>query len=126
MRAPIAFAGVWLALLGTTSCLSERDRLDVPVVSVAAIDTVIDGERWIRALVTAEDASGIVLVRVLAKSAFDTLVDRFNVPDVRNLSEVSLLPVTDSIRTGTLIEVEAQVLDNQDFTVSASDTVVIR
>ena len=112
-----------MAASGVLACISERDRLDVPEIELLLDALEVAAGSEIRGRILASDASGLVRVRLIATSAYDTVRDSENLPDDRVLDVRFFLPLVDSIPPGAKVVIEATVFDNQDFVVSDTDTV---
>ncbi|MDQ3697890.1 MAG: hypothetical protein M3373_07680 [Gemmatimonadota bacterium] len=126
---------VVLTLLAAAAqgCYRERERFDVPVLGLETADTVIAPGDTIRAAARAADGTGLSLLRVLAIAArdvagqqMDTLHQRFNLEDEREVEILLSIPVEATTPPGTFIEIIARAIDTQDFEVVAHDTVFVR
>lgn len=120
-----AALGLVMLAMGLSACFEERERLDTPVLSLSLIDDRVRAGDTIRGALQARDASGLLEWRVIARSAFDTVRAYGSAGEVTQLEQSFALPVVDTVPNGTLIEIEAVVLDNQSFLVGRSATVTV-
>ena len=112
-----------LALLG---CLRERDRLDVPRVTlelatpdVAAGDTV-RGRAW------AVDGTGIIFFQVTVETTDSTAFDRRNRIGADSVMIEFALPVSSRTTVGEPVIITAVARDDQEFEIRVEDTLYIR
>ena len=119
--------------LATAGCYRERERLDVPELSIVLADTVVEPRDTIRGAVRARDGSGLSFLRVLAISALDparqrldTIGRRYELSDRRSVEVPLNIGLDSLVPAGTFVEIQAFVLDNQDFPVEIRDTIRVR
>jgi hypothetical protein len=108
-------------------CIAERDRLDVPLVTLVLADSVVAAGDSVRGVVSARDASGVIYLAVSARTADS--VSRFgpiNLAPTDSIQRAFRLRVPASAAAGALVVVTATAIDEQDFTVEARDTAVVR
>ena len=120
-------AGAALSITALVGCISERDRLDVPVLTLALGDSVVAPGDSVRGTVTARDASGLVYLTVSARAADS--VYRFgplNFAPLDSIQRTFRLRVPADAGPGALVIVTATAVDDQQFTVEVTDTVAIR
>ena len=120
---PAWVAPALLASLG--ACFAERERLDTPVVELILSAPQVAAGDSIRGTLQARDASGIVDWVIIARSAFDTVRAFGDAPGLGQIAADFGLPVNDTIPPRTRGVVEAMVEDDQNFPVSAADTVTV-
>jgi hypothetical protein len=120
-------AGGIVSVSVAASCVSSRDRIDIPTVHVLeASDTVIDGRHWVIADVASDDHSGLLRLRVTVSSVYDTLRQTYQLFNDQHVEQFFVLPRLDTIPAGTEMLVVAEAIDNQDFTVTDTVTVTSR
>ena len=125
IRRPRPLAALLAAVL--TGCLSERVRLDAPLVELVVADSVVAPGDSVRGTVTARDASGLVYLTVIARAADS--VYRFgplNFAPLDSIQRTFALRVPLTAAAGALVIVTAAAIDDQEFTIEVSDTVVVR
>lgn len=117
----------------TLGCYRERERFDVPSLTVTPSDSVVAPGDTLRGTVHATDGSGLSLVRVIAISLLDatgtrldSIGQRFNVDDRRSFESSFAFPMTKTVPIGSVVRLEALAIDNQNFTVQIVDTVFVR
>jgi hypothetical protein len=124
----LAIRAVGLAAGGAVlGCIEERERLDVPVVTLTLADTVVTAGDSVRGVVTARDASGVIYLAVSARVADS--VARFgplNLAPTDSIARRFTLRVPGAAAGGALVIVTATAIDEQDFTVEVRDTAVVR
>ncbi|MGQ0713517.1 MAG: hypothetical protein ACT4PJ_07270 [Gemmatimonadaceae bacterium] len=113
------------AALVLPGCFDERERLDTPVVEIELVTRQVAAGDTIRGVLHARDASGILQWVITARSTFDTVRIFGDAPELGEIAEEFLLPLIDSIPSGTRVVVEAVVEDDQNFAIAASDTVTV-
>ncbi|HSJ64495.1 MAG TPA: hypothetical protein VK922_11435 [Gemmatimonadaceae bacterium] len=114
------------AMLG---CYRDRERLDVPVLHLfVEADSVSPGDT-IRGILQASDASGLLLVRLLAvyrrdaQTPFvDTLRLRYDLPELTEVTLPFAVPIPDVVPIGSRVALVAAAFDDQEFLVEATDT----
>jgi hypothetical protein len=117
------------ALLGVVvilGCLSRRERLDVPRVTLLVDDSVVAPGGTVLGRANVTDESGLIFVSVTvftADSAARTQVNRIaaETVDLEFALGVSSAAVPDEV-----VSVRALARDNQDFEVTVTDTVFVR
>ena len=126
------FAGAALLapiVLAALGCYQERERLDVPEISMTTeVDSVSPGDT-LRGTMEARDASGLILVRLLATYRADTLspnVDtvrlRFDLPELTDVEVPFAIPIPGASPVGGRVALVAAAFDDQDFQVETTDT----
>jgi hypothetical protein len=110
-----------------TGCLSERVRLDAPLVELVVTDSVVAPGDSVRGYIEATDASGIIYFAVVARAADSvSRLGPFNLVRADSVRRDFRLRVPRSAAAGSRVEVIATVIDNQNFTVELRDTLVVR
>lgn len=119
-------ARIGLLCLAVAGCLRERDRLDVPRVTleittadVAAGDTV-RGRAW------AVDGTGIIFFQVTVETADSAAFDRRNRISADSVMIEFALPVSSRAAVDEPVIVTAIARDDQDFEIRVEDTLHIR
>jgi hypothetical protein len=114
------------AVLG---CYRDRERLDVPVLLLLTeVDSISPGDT-IRGVMEASDASGLLLVRLLAvyrrdaQTPFvDTLRLRYDLPELTEVALPFFVPIPSEVPVGSRVALVAAAFDDQEFSVEATDT----
>lgn len=118
------------ALAGAAlGCYRERERLDVPELSIVLdVDSISPGDT-IRGTLEATDQSGLILVRLFAvyrsdtlSADVDTLRRRFDLFEQTAVSLPFDVPIAGSVPVGSRVALVAAAFDDQDFLVEATDT----
>ena len=122
-----------LAALAVAGCYRERERLDIPEISLELEDTVVAPRDTIRGAVRATDGSGLSFLRVLAISALDparqrldTVGRRYELNDRRSVEVPLNIGLDSLVPAGSFVELQVFVLDNQDFPVELRDTISVQ
>jgi hypothetical protein len=130
MRRIVLLAAMAFSIGATVvGCYRDRERLDVPVLTlVPDVDSVSPGDT-LRGVMHATDASGLVLVRLLATYRSDTLtpaVDtirlRYDLPELTQVELLFSIPIPGASPVGSRVALVAAAFDDQDFLVEATDT----
>jgi hypothetical protein len=119
-----ALAALAASLAG---CLGERERLDVPRVSLSLSDTVVSAGSHVTGTAYAADHSGIVYLRVFVTS-LDSLKRSPRLDFIRRDSVAYDfdIPLSAGAPLDSPVEVRVTVIDNQNFQVDVVDTVYVR
>jgi hypothetical protein len=110
-------------------CYRDRERLDVPVLTLLPdVDSISPGDT-IRGVMRASDASGLLLVRLLAvyrrdaQSPFvDTVRLRYDLPELTQVELPFSVPIPAVVPVGSRVALVAASFDDQEFLVEATDT----
>jgi hypothetical protein len=130
MRRLALLALLALPLLSAAlGCYRDRERLDVPVLELLPdVDSVSPGDT-IRGVLRATDASGLLLVRLLAVYRRDSLtpfVDtvrfRYDLSEQTSVQLPFSVPIADEVPVGSRVALLAAAFDDQEFTVEVTDT----
>jgi hypothetical protein len=120
-----------VATLGSVAaldaCGEDRERLDVPRVYLEVDTNVVAPGDSVRGLIAAGDNYGGILrlaARICIDSAFQTAHLSYDRAD--SASFRFLLPIPASTPQNTLVIVEGQVNDEQNFFVITQDTIIAR
>jgi hypothetical protein len=113
----------------TLGCYRDRARLDVPVLTIIPeIDSISPGDT-LRGVMQATDASGLILVRLLAihrrdsQTPFvDTIRLRYDIPELTSVELSFTVPIPQAVPVGSRVALVAAAFDDQDFIVEATDT----
>jgi hypothetical protein len=114
---------------GALGCYRDRERLDVPVLTlVPDIDSISPGDT-LRGVMHVTDGSGLLLVRLLATyrrdavSPFvDTLRLRYDLPELNDVDLLFAVPIPPEVPVGSRVALVAAAFDDQDFQVEETDT----
>lgn len=117
------------ALCASAGCYRERERLDVPELSIQLqVDSVTPGDT-LRGRLVATDRSGLLLVRLLVVSRrdtispfLDTLRLRYDLFEDRAVDLPFNVPIKPGVPVGSRVALVAAAFDNQEFSVEATDT----
>jgi hypothetical protein len=118
-----AGAAVCLALAG---CLRERDRLDVPRVVLEVQEPTVTAGDSVRGRAWAVDGTGIIFFQVTVETADSSAGDRRNRIGADSVMIEFVLPVSSRAVVDERVIVTAVARDNQEFEISAVDTVYVR
>jgi hypothetical protein len=130
MRGIVLLAAMAFSIGATVvGCYRDRERLDVPVLTlVPDVDSVSPGDT-LRGVMHATDGSGLILVRLLATYRSDTLtpaVDtirlRYDLPELTEVELLFSIPIPGASPVGSRVALVAAAFDDQDFLVEATDT----
>lgn len=110
-------------------CYRDRERLDVPVLELLPdVDSISPGDT-IRGVIRATDASGLLLVRLLAvyrrdsQTPFvDTARYRYDLAEEKAVELPFAVPIAAVVPVGSRVALLAAAFDDQDFMVEATDT----
>ena len=109
------------------ACSDERDRLDVPRVTIEVDDSVVAPGGSVLGRISGGDTFGGIVrlaAHICIDSGFQTA--RLNYDGVDTASFRFQLPVPASTPENMLVIVEGQVNDEQEFFVTTQDTIVAR
>jgi hypothetical protein len=113
-------------LVGAAGCLRERDRLDVPRVTLVLDDSIVSPGDSVRGYAYALDGTGIIFLQVTATTGDSLSSKRLNRVSADSVKIDFALRVPADAAGDTPVSVRAFARDNQDFEVSATDTVFVR
>ena len=116
-------AALCLALGG---CLRERDRLDVPRVMLEVQEPTVAAGDSVRGRAWAVDGTGIIFFQVTVETADSIAGDRRNRIGADSVMIEFVLPVSSRATVDERVIVTAVARDNQEFQISAVDTVYVR
>ena len=112
-----------IALMG---CLRERDRLDVPRVTLVLDDSVVAAGDTVHGRAWAVDGTGIIFFQVTVEAADSIARDRRNRISADSVTIEFSLPVSRAALPDEAVVVTAVARDDQEFEVSVKDTVYVR
>jgi hypothetical protein len=121
--------GILVALLlagGAVGCLRERDRLDVPRVTLVLADSIVAPGDSVRGYAYALDATGIIFLQVTATTNDSSFSKRLNRVSADSVRIDFALRVPGNAEGDVPVSVRALARDAQDFEVSVTDTVFVR
>ena len=121
--------GVCVAVIlagAVTGCLRERDRLDVPRITLVLEDSVVTPGDSVRGYAYAVDATGIVFLQVTAATTDSASSKRLNRVSADSVRIDFALRVPANAPRDEAVSVRALARDTQDFEVSVTDTVFVR
>lgn len=112
-----------------SGCYRDRERLDVPLLTIVPdVDSISPGDT-LRGVLQASDGSGLIHVRLIATYRSDTLspaVDtvrfRYDLPELQSVELLFSLPIAGASPIGSRVALVAAAFDDQDFQVEATDT----
>ena len=122
MRAPMAVP----LLLALAACVGERERLDVPRVTLTVDDTATAAGGQITGRVAAADASGLIFLGVYACTRDSTYRRRQDFIRADTASFPFALRVAGVTPANAPVRVYAVAIDNQNFTADTSATLYVR
>ena len=120
-RATAVVAGAVIA-----GCLSRRDRLDVPQVTLVVDDSIVAPGGSVRGRARVTDESGIIYVSVTVFTADSAARTQLNRIASDSVELEFALRVASTAAPDAIVSVRALARDNQDFEVTATDTVYVR
>ena len=115
-----------LVCFAVAGCLRERDRLDVPSVTLVVDDSVVAAGDTVRGRAWAVDGTGIILFQVTLETADSAAFDRRNRISADSVMIEFALPVSSRALLNERVIITAFARDDQEFEVSATDTVYVR
>ena len=115
-----------LPCIALAGCLRERDRLDVPRVMLILDDSVVAAGDTVRGQAWAVDETGIIFFQVSAETRDSVAVDRRNRISADSVTIDFALPVSSRALPDEAVVIIAVARDDQEFEVSATDTVYVR
>jgi hypothetical protein len=118
-------AGVVLAA-AVTGCLRERDRLDIPRLTLVLDAEVVAPGDSVRGYVYAVDATGIIFLQVTAETGDSISSRRLNRISADSAHIDFSLRVPGDAPADAVVSVHAIARDTQDFEVTFTDTVFVR
>ncbi len=122
----IRVLAVLLAAIALAGCLRERDRLDVPRVTLVIDDSIVVAGDTVRGRAWAVDGTGIIFFQVTVETADSIARDRRNrIAEDSIMIEFSL-PVASTAPIDAAVVISAVARDNQEFEVSVTDTIYVR
>jgi hypothetical protein len=129
MRKVLAGALLLAPLVFAAACYQERERLDVPEITMTTdVDSVSPGDT-LRGTLNARDESGLILVRLLVTYRpdsltpnVDTLRLRYDLPELRDVEVTFAVPIAATSPIGGRVALVAAAFDDQDFQVETTDT----
>jgi len=107
-------------------CLRERDRLDVPQLTLVLEDSVVAPGDSVRGYAYATDATGIVFLQVTASTTDSASSKRLNRVSADSVKIEFALRVPANAPRDEVVSVRALARDTQDFEVMVTDTVYVR
>jgi len=107
-------------------CLRERDRLDVPRVTLVLEDSVVTAGDTIRGRAWAVDGTGLIYFQVTAETADSAAGERRNRIGADSVMIEFALPVSSRAQLDERVIVTAIARDDQDFEIRVTDTAFVR
>ena len=115
-----------LACVVLGGCLRERDRLDVPRVTLVLEDSVVAAGDTVRGRAWALDGTGIIFFQVTVETSDSAAIDRRNRISADSVMIEFALPVSSRAPLDERVIVTALARDDQEFEISATDTLYVR
>ena len=112
--------------VAAVGCLRERDRLDVPRITLVLDDSIVVPGDSIRGYAYALDGTGIIYLQVTATTGDSSSSRRLNRVSADSVKLDFALRVPGDAVGDAAVSVRAFARDNQDFEVSVTDTVFVR
>ena len=122
-RRAAGLAALCLALAG---CLRERDRLDVPRVTLELATTSVAAGDTVRGRAWALDGTGIIFFQVTVETSDSTALDRRNRISADSVMIEFALPVFSGAPLDEPVIITAVARDDQEFEIRVQDTLYIR
>ena len=108
------------------ACVGDRERLDVPRLTLALDDTVAVAGGLITGRVAATDASGVIFLGVYACTRDSTYRNREDFIRADSAAIDFELRVAAATPANAPVRVYAVTIDNQNFTVDTSRVIYVR
>ena len=118
-------AGAVLAA-SVAGCLRERDRLDIPRLTLVLDEEFVAPGDSVRGHAYALDATGIIFLQVSAETGDSISSRRLNRISADSAHIDFALRVPADAPDGAVVSVHAIARDSQDFEVTSTDTVFVR
>ena len=115
-----------LLCLALAGCLRERDRLDVPRVTLELTTTEVAPGDTVRGRAWAVDGTGIIFFQVTVETADSTAFDRRNRIGADSVMIEFALPVSSRSAVAEPVIITALARDDQDFEIRVEDTLYVR
>ena len=115
-----------LAVVILSGCLRERDRLDVPRVTLELEDSIVFAGYTVRGRAWAVDGTGLIFFQVTAETSDSISGDRRSRISVDSVLIEFALPVSGQAQVDERVIIEALARDNQEFEITATDTIYVR
>jgi len=115
-----------VACFALAGCLRERDRLDVPRVMLEVQEPTVAAGDSVRGRAWALDGTGIIFFQVTVETADSIAGDRRNRIGADSVMIEFVLPVSSRATVDERVIVKAVARDNQEFEITAVDTVYVR
>jgi len=115
-----------LLAAATVGCLRERDRLDLPRVTLVLDDSTVAPGDSVRGYAYAVDRTGIIFLQVTATAGDSSSSKRLNRVSADSVKIDFALRVPGDAAGDAPVSVRAFARDNQDFEVTVTDTVFVR
>ena len=112
--------------IAAAGCLRERDRLDVPRITLVLDDSIVAPGDSVRGYAYALDGTGIVYLQVTATTGDSSSSKRLNRVSRDSVQIDFALRVPGNAIGDAPVSVRAFARDNQDFEVTVTDTVFVR
>ena len=127
-----ALVGVLGLVAAFATCAEDRERLDVPRLTLTVDQQAVLRGNDLQGRVTAVDASGLTYLRVWAL-VNDSIISQYP-PGLGagtlfgddSVSYRFALHISCAVPDGSLVEIQARTLDNQGFDVTRYDTITAR
>ena len=120
------FARIGVCCLALAGCLRERDRLDVPRVTLEITTTTVAPGDTVRGRAWAVDGTGIIFFQVSVETADSVAVDRRNRIGADSVMIEFALPISSRAGFEEPVIVTAVARDDQEFEITVEDTVYVR
>jgi hypothetical protein len=115
-----------LACLAVIGCVRERDRLDVPRVTLELTTPTVAAGDTVRGRAWAVDGTGIIFFQVTVETDDSVAFERRNRISADSVMIEFALPVSSRALVDERVIVTALTRDDQDFEIVVEDTVYIR
>ena len=115
-----------MIVAAVAGCLRERDRLDVPRLTLVLNDEFVAPGDSVRGYVYALDQTGIIFLQVSAETGDSLYSRRLNRISADSAHIDFALRVPADAPADAVISVHAIARDSQDFEVTFTDTAFVR
>ena len=112
--------------LALGGCLRERDRLDVPRVTLEITTTTVAAGDTVRGRAWAVDGTGIIFFQVTVETADSSAIERRNRIGADSVMIEFALPVSSRALINDRVIVTALARDDQEFQIVVEDTMYVQ
>ena len=115
-----------LLCVALAGCLRERDRLDVPRVTLEVTSVDVGAGDTVRGRAWAVDGTGIIFFQVTVETDDSTAFERRNRISADSIMIEFALPISSLAQPSERVIVTAIARDDQEYEITVEDTVYVR